>query len=163
MKKYILLLVFVCSNVGYTQTLAPKQSFYDSLTLGKNYRSSLDFLTFSRPVAIVPIAPDTSHTDLVFGLYMLFNDVRTDFPYDYYLMLQFPSKSLLKSLNRYITTIGFIWKMDKNKVWVVEIDLHSTDYFRGVNKGWYSKSKFDFMIANSYVYDKPHGGSIERN
>jgi len=162
MKKYFLLLVFVCSNIGYTQTLAPKQALYDSLISGKNYRSSLDFLTFSRPVAIVPISPDTLHRDLVFGLYMLFNDVRTDFPYDYYLVLQFPSKSLVKSLDRYITTIGFIWKMDVKKVWVIEIDLHAIDHFRGVNQGWYSRVKFDFMISNSYVYDKPFG-VIERN
>jgi len=162
MKKYFLLLVFVCSNIGYTQTLAPKQDLYDSLISG-SFRDRLEFLTFSRPIAIVPIAPDTSHMDMVSGLYMLFNDVRTDFPYDYYITLQFPSKSLLKSLDRYITTIGFIWKIDKKKVWVVEIDLHATDYFRGVNQGWYRKSKFDFMISHSYVYDKPRDGVIERN
>ena len=161
MKKF-LLLVFVCSNVGYTQTLAPKQSLHDSLTLGTTYRSSLDFLTFTRPVAIVPLAADTSHLDITSGLYMLFNDVRTDYPYDYYIVIQFPSKSLKKSLNRYITYIGFIWKIVEEKVWVVEIDLHATNYRRGINEGWYPKSKFDFMIVSSYVYDKPRS-NIERN
>lgn len=162
MRKYILLLVFVCSNVGYTQTLAPKQALHDSLISGL-FRDRLEFLTFSRPVAFVALSPDTIEVKQISAFYVLLNDVRTAYPYDYYLQFQLPSRKTKHTLNRYIEYIGFIWKIDQDWVWVIEINLQATGAFRGVNRGRYPKEKFDYMLKNSLYYDKKRSGTIERN
>lgn len=161
MIKYILLLVFVCSNIGYTQTLTPKQSLHDSLISGL-FRDRLEFLTFSRPVAFVALSVDTSEMKHISSFYVLLNDVRTNYPYDYYLQFQLPSRKAKNSLNRYIEHVGFIWKIDQKWVWVIEVNLQATDVFRGVNRGRYPKKHFDYMLENSLFYDKPRS-SIERN
>jgi len=162
MKKYILLLVFVCSNIGYTQTLTPKQDLYDSLISG-SFRDNFDFLTFTRPIAFVALSYDTTDVIYVSSFYILLNDVRTDYPYDYYLQFQLPSRKTKNVLNRYIEFVGFIWKMDKNWVWVIEINLQSTGVFKGISRGRLRREKFDYMIAHSLYYDKQRSSNIERN
>ena len=154
MKKYILLLVVAIVNIGYTQTLKPKQELYDSLMSGTEMRSKLDFFKFLRPVAFVPLAPDTILKDMS-ALFIVYNDVRTDYPYDYYQQIQLPSKSKRKNLNRYIKHVGFIWKIDSTWVWIVEVELHSTSYNKGVSGGKYRRTTFESLIKKSITYDKP--------
>ena len=154
MKKYILLLVFVMINIGYTQTLKPKTELYNSLMYGIEMRSKLDFFKFLRPIAFVPLTPDTVLKDIS-SLFIVYNDVRTDYPYDYYEQVQLPSKSRRKNLNRYIENVGFIWKINSEWVWVVEVRLHFTGYGGGVKAIKYSRSAFENLITKSITYDKP--------
>lgn len=162
MKMYILLLVLIISNIGYTQTTIPKQDLYDSLMQGTKMRSQLDFFMFLRPVAFVPLSPDTLIDVNVSAFWVLYNDIRTDYPYDYYTLLQIPSKSDRKNKNRYIEYVGFIWKIDSIWVYIVEVRLHATDIFKGVTAGRYRRSIFESLIEKSIIYNKPSRHKIGR-
>ena len=139
--KKIVILILVCFNIGHTQTLSPKQELYDNLITGTSFIDQLNFLSFSSPVAFVPLSYDTtaSHV-LISAFYVLLKDVRTDYPYDYFIQIQLPNKKSGTSLNRYIKFVGFIWKIDETWVWVIEVDLHSVDMWKGVHQGKYRRS-----------------------